>query len=113
MRDLSSLAIGSAIGNAGTLYTMLFMSLRLADGSYAKGGKFALSIAEASRPKFASALTVGPEVFVLISMLASAFLAHYNAPKTYKELAPPADGSSKVPKFNLVSARSASVALRC
>ena len=41
-------------------------------------------------------------VFVLVSMLATTFLAHYNAPKFYGELAPPADGSSKVPKFNLV-----------
>jgi len=37
-------------------------------------------------------------------MLATAFLAHYNAPKMYKELAPPEDGSSKVPTFNLVVA---------
>ena len=35
-------------------------------------------------------------------MLSTAFVAHYNAPKFYGELAPPADGSSKVPKFNLV-----------
>ena len=27
-------------------------------------------------------------VFVLVSMLATAFLAHYNAPKFFKELAP-------------------------
>ena len=43
-------------------------------------------------------------VFVLVSMLATAFLAHYNAPKFFKELAPPADGSSKLPRFNLVCA---------
>ena len=41
-------------------------------------------------------------MFVLISMLASAFLAHYNAPKFYGELEAPADGSSKLPRFNLV-----------
>ena len=33
-----------------------------------------------------------------------AFLAHYNAPKFFKELAPPTDGSSKAQQFNLVSA---------
>jgi len=37
-------------------------------------------------------------------MLATAFLAHYNAPKLYAELAPPKDGGSKLPAFNLVCA---------
>merc|ERR1711871_966644 len=41
-------------------------------------------------------------VFVLLSMLASAFLAHYNAPKFYAELAPAEAGKSKLPKFNAV-----------
>ena len=31
-----------------------------------------------------------------------AFLAHYNAPKFFKELAGPEDGSSKLPRFNQV-----------
>lgn len=35
-------------------------------------------------------------------MLATAFLAHYNAPKMYKELAGPEDGSSKLGRFNMV-----------
>ena len=35
-------------------------------------------------------------------MLASAYVAHYNAPKFYAELAPPADSSSKLPRFNAV-----------
>jgi len=108
LRDLSSLAIGSVIGNAGTLYTMLFMWLRLIDGSYRKGGKYFAAIAEASQPSFAAASAarplLNPAIFVLISMLASAFLAHYNAPKFYKELQAPKDGSSKVPTFNLVCA---------
>ena len=42
-------------------------------------------------------------MFVLISMLASAFLAHYNAPKFYSELQAPAEGS-KLNRFNFVVA---------
>jgi sodium-coupled neutral amino acid transporter 11 len=104
MRDLSSLAIGSVIGTAGTLYTALFMSMRAFDGSYATGGRFNSLIEQKLKPRFAAA--AGPmmnfNVFVLVSMLATAFLAHYNAPKFFQELAPPADGSSKLPRFNRV-----------
>lgn len=96
------------IGNLGTLYTMLFMCLRWLDGSYITGGKYATAIAAFARPKFtpisATRPLLNPAIFVLISMLASAFLAHYNAPKFYKELQAPADGSSKAPVFNLVCA---------
>jgi len=108
MRDLSSLAVGSIIGTAGTLYTALFIWFRKLDMSYAVGGKFHELIAEGSRPAFVAASAARPlintRIFVLISMLATAFLAHYNAPKYYKELAPPADGSSKQAAFNKVCA---------
>ena len=43
MRDLSSLAIGSVIGTAGTLYTALFIWLRKLDGTYAVGSSHAPS----------------------------------------------------------------------
>ena len=115
------------------------MSLRAMDGSYAAGGKYHAQIAKNLQPSFATA--AGPvmnlNVFVLVSMLATAclahgnpllallcllcyytyhahhahythhayqaFLAHYNAPKFFKELAGPEDGSSKLPRFNQVS----------
>ena len=129
------------------------------DGSYAAGGKYHAQIAKNLQPSFATA--AGPvmnlNVFVLVSMLATAhpghynlsptatfrpqqplahnnlsptttfaysahcacwltvltaltlpyhtyqaFLAHYNAPKFFKELAGPEDGSSKLPRFNQV-----------
>ncbi len=97
LRDLSSLAIGSVIGTAGTLYTAFFIWLRLLDGSYAAGGAFHGAIAASARPHFVAASTarplLNPSAFVLVSMLATAFLAHYNAPKYFNELAVPADGS--------------------
>ena len=46
LRDLSALAFGSVVGNAGTLFTAMFTLFRLADGSYAPGGKFHTAIAE-------------------------------------------------------------------
>jgi len=105
MRDLSSLAVGSIIGTAGTLFTALFMLLRLADGSYAAGGKFHELIAPSARPAFAAASAsrplLNPSIFVLVSMLATAFLAHYNAPKYYKELETPPNGDKQA-SFNLV-----------
>ena len=82
------------------------MWTRLIDGSYAPGGRFHASIAPALQPKFvplaAGASVLNPRVLVLVSMLATAFLAHYNAPKMFKELAPPEDGQSKVASFNMV-----------
>ena len=106
LRDLSSLAIGSVVGTAGTVYTSLFVFLRYFDKSYQAGGKFFTAIPEAMRPVFSAPTAarplINPAMFVLVSMLASAFLAHYNAPKFYNELAAPEDGSSKLPRFNLV-----------
>ena len=106
LRDLSALAIGSVIGTAGTCYTALFVFLRLLDGSYSPGGKFFEAIAASSQPLFAAPSAARPLLnsgaFVLLSMLASAYLAHYNAPKFYDELQAPKDGSSKLKSFNLV-----------
>ena len=108
MRDLSSLAIGSVIGTAGTLYTALFIWLRCLDGSYAAGGAYHGAIAAAAQPTFAAATAarplLNPSIFVLVSMLATTFLAHYNAPKYFNELQKPADGSSKQAAFNKVCA---------
>ena len=135
----------------GTLFTAVFVWIRLLDGSYAAGGAYQGLIAESARPHFAAASAarplLNPSIFVLVSMLATAFLAHYNAPKCvfphayrrrpccmqgaprqkrlccvlcamcyapptltacidihryFKELATPADGSSKQAAFNKV-----------
>lgn len=108
LRDLSALAIGSVVGTAGTVYTALFVFLRYFDKSYLAGGKFNLAIAESMRPVFSAPTAArplfNPSMFVLVSMLASAFLAHYNAPKFYNELESPPDGSPKLGRFNFVVA---------
>ena len=48
----SSLAVGSILGTAGTIYTSLFMLLRLVDGSYGAGGKYHEAIEKVARPLF-------------------------------------------------------------
>ena len=86
MKDLSSLAVGSIVGTAGTVYTMLFIFLRLFDGSYALGGKFHTAIDATLRPSFAAAGAAkplfNPGMFVLLSMLSSAFLCAVAAART-------------------------------
>lgn len=90
LRDLSALAFGSAIGCGGTIYCAGFMVKRWLDGSYQVGGKFHNAIAQASRPVFAAPTAARPllnvNIFVLVAMLSTAFLAHYNAPRFYNEL---------------------------
>jgi sodium-coupled neutral amino acid transporter 11 len=108
MRDMSRLAIGSVIGTCGTLYTVLFVWLRLLDGSYFAGGRFFEMLPLAGQPAFASPTLarplLNPGIFVLLSMLPSAFGAHFNAARFYSDLAEPADGSSKLSTFHRVCA---------
>ncbi len=101
LRDLSALAPAAVVGTAGTIYTALFTTKRYLDGSYAAGGRFIASLA--TKPEFAtSGSVINLAMFVLISMCSSAYVAHYNAPRFYKELAPPPDGSPKLGRFNRV-----------
>jgi len=103
LRDLSSLSIGSIIGTLGTSYTAVFMAIRCLDGSYAAGGSRAALIPPASRPAFSPSSGVlgglNMKALVLVSMLATTFLAHYNAPKFFTELAKPKTGT-KLASFN-------------
>jgi len=89
LKDLSSLAPFSLVGIAGMLYTALAMAVRFFDGSYAEGGKLAADVAESLRPaigtKGASAV-FSSNAFILICMLSTAYMAHFNAPKFYLEL---------------------------
>ena len=73
---------------AGTLYCGVFMLIRLMDGSYSPGGRFFNAIEESLRPSFGvkDYSGKGYMVFILISMLTTAFVAHYNAPKFMTEL---------------------------
>lgn len=100
LKSLSALAPFSLMGLCGTLYTAIFMAIRYFDKSYNVGGKFYSLVAKA--PVFSTqngyALDKIPYIFVLVSMLSTSFIAHFNAPKFYAELK-----DTSMPKFNKVT----------
>ena len=85
-RDLSSLAPFSFVGILGVGITIVSLVVRCLDGSYAVDGQFVNDIANNLRPSFG--VTGGPrwEGIILPCTLATAFVAHYNAPRFYQEL---------------------------
>ena len=108
LRSLAALSPFSLMGLGGTLYAALFMAIRFFDGSYKKGGKFFETLAATSRPVFG---TKGPWTFnnnmwVLVSMLSTSYMAHYSAPKFYSELK-----NTSMPRFNKVIGYSFSVSV--
>lgn len=86
LKSLSALAPFSLLGLLGTSYTAVFMAIRYFDGSYAPGGAFFKTLSATFTPKFGSKAAVSTKAFVLLSMLSSAYVAHYNAPQFYSEL---------------------------
>jgi amino acid permease len=90
LKSLSSLAPFSLAGIAGMLYTAVAMAVRYFDGSYANpDAGLAMDVAKSLRPaigtKGASAV-FSSNAFILICMLSTAYMAHFNAPKFYLEL---------------------------
>lgn len=91
VKNLSTLAPFSLIGILGMVYTVIVIALRYFDGSYGvPGGRFLADIE--SVPSFngegASLLLplTNPKSLILVSMLSTAYIAHFNAPKFYREL---------------------------
>lgn len=91
MEDLSILSYTSLLGSFGLVYTVGFMTVRFFDESYLPNGKFYDSMAPELHPNFEGApalFTVDPkQTLTLVSLLGTAFIAHYNAPKFYEQLA--------------------------
>eukprot|EP00579_Thalassiosira_antarctica_P001217 CAMPEP_0201871608 /NCGR_PEP_ID=MMETSP0902-20130614/4501_1 /ASSEMBLY_ACC=CAM_ASM_000551 /TAXON_ID=420261 /ORGANISM="Thalassiosira antarctica, Strain CCMP982" /LENGTH=478 /DNA_ID=CAMNT_0048397655 /DNA_START=38 /DNA_END=1475 /DNA_ORIENTATION=- len=110
LKDLSSLAPFSLAGIAGMLFTAVAMAIRFFDGSYASADSgLAMDVAESLRPsigtKGASAV-FSSNSFILICMLSTAYMAHFNAPKFYLELE-----NNTIARWNTVVATSFSVAV--
>ena len=108
LQSLAALSPFSLMGLGGTLYAAVFMAIRYFDGSYKVGGQFFNTLAASGRPVFG---TKGPWTFnnnmwVLVSMLSTSYIAHYNAPKFYSELK-----DTSMPKFNKVIGYSFSVSV--
>jgi len=98
LRDLKSLAPASIVGLGGMLYTALIVVLRCFDGSYAPGGKLLASLAaeKGALPSFGAGMSIGGGL-QFVSMLATSYLAHYNAASYYAELENPT-----LPRYNRV-----------
>jgi len=92
LKNMDALKYTSILGLSGIAYCAVFMLLRYFDGSYRAGGKFIKDISSTFMPSFGvrkADSTPVHVVFVLISMMATAYVAHYNAPKFWAELKQP------------------------
>jgi len=89
MKNLASLAPFSLLGSLGMLYTAVAMLIRFLDKSYRVGGKFATDLPPTLRPAFGNVGAAGvvtASTSILVGMLSTAYMAHFNAPKFYTEL---------------------------
>jgi amino acid permease len=95
LKDLSSLAPFSLLGIIGMVYTGVAMAVRYLGGGYklagpvAGAGEFLGGVAQNMQPSFGSVGASGvlnPKSFILLCMLSTAFMSHFNAPKFYVEL---------------------------
>jgi len=90
LKNLSSLAPFSLLGVMGMGYTALAMGVRYLDGTYSlPDGSLVTDIAEKLQPSFGDkgieAVFAAPSL-ILVCMLSTAYLAHFNAAKFYVEL---------------------------
>ncbi|EEC42689.1 predicted protein [Phaeodactylum tricornutum CCAP 1055/1] len=91
LRNLSSLAPFSLVGILGMLYTAVVMAVRWQQGAYSlPNGLFANEIVKSYQPAFGTTgmwqAVASPKVTIWISMLSTAFMAHYLAPSFYWDL---------------------------
>lgn len=90
LKSLASLAPMSLVGVAGTLLTTIFMAIRcpaIVPGSpysTAPLGKYAASLAPSLAPKFGNFIKLmSPASLIIVSMAATAYIGHFNAPALY------------------------------
>lgn len=90
LKNLKSLAPFSLLGVLGMAYTAVAMAVRYFDGTYVlPGGSLVTQVAKELQPSFGDKgieAVFGPNSLILVCMLATAYLAHFNAPKFYMEL---------------------------
>lgn len=89
LKNLSGLAPFSLLGSMGMLYTALAMGVRYFGKAYATNGRFVKDLAPALRPSFGTVGASGvlnAKATILVGMLSTAYMAHFNAPRIYAEL---------------------------
>ncbi|GMH51447.1 hypothetical protein TrRE_jg2556, partial [Triparma retinervis] len=91
LKSLASLAPFSILGVVGILVTAIFMAARAFGGAYKAGGAMAATLAPALTPSFGKVGVnlLQPSSLILVSMAATAYLSHFNAPDFYNQLKSP------------------------
>jgi len=120
MKNLASLAPFSLLGVIGMAYTGLAMAVKYLDGSY----KLPLPLEDGTMPAASGLLSTvasnlqpsfgtngwqsvfTPKSLILVCMLSTAYMAHFNAPKFYLELE-----NNTLPRFNAVVAISFTISI--
>lgn len=109
LKNLSSLAPFSLLGSLGMVFTAIAMAVRYFGKAYAPGGAFALDLPANLRPAFGTTGAAGvfsPVTSILLGMLSTAYMAHFNAPKFYTELRSPS-----VPRYLTVVSTSFGISI--
>ena len=116
MKNLSSLAPFSLAGIIGMMYTAMAMAIRYFGGTYklaagegSPAGKFLADVAGDLQPAFGdkgASAVLNAKSFILICMLSTSFMAHFNAPKFYLELK-----NNTIERFNTVVSTSFGISI--
>ena len=89
VKNLATLAPFSLLGIIGMAYTSFAIGIRYFGGAYAPGGCFLADIGPTLQPSFGTTGTAGvvsPNSLILVCMLSTAYIAHFNAPRFLREL---------------------------
>lgn len=110
MKNLSALSPFSLLGILGMVFTGLAMTKRYFDQSYVgPNGLYFQQISSHLQPNFGNDgyLSVfQPRALILLCMLSTAYMAHFNAPKFYNELY-----NNTLPRFYTVVASSFGISI--
>ncbi len=107
LKNLNALAPFSLLGSLGMVYTAIAMAIRYFGKAYAVGGKFAKDLPVSLQPAFGTQSSVfNPASTILLGMLSTAYMAHFNAPKFYTELK-----DNTIPRYVKVVATSFAISI--
>ena len=115
LKNLSSLAPFSLLGSLGMVYTAIAMFIRYVGPTYklsssaAAAGMYLTDLPIHLQPKFGTIGAMGvltPVTSILLGMLSTSYMAHFNAPKFYNELY-----NNTVPRFMKVVASSFGISI--
>ena len=115
LKNLSSLAPFSLLGSLGMVYTAIAMFIRYMGPTYKLGlstgtaGMYIADLPKHLQPQFGNVGAMGvltPVTSILLGMLSTSYMAHFNAPKFYNELS-----NNTIPRFMKVVASSFGISI--